>query len=89
MLARLNPMEPKHVVRRARLRQRVPKTQPRAIPDRLWDELFDAMRNDRDRALLMSYVSSAARASELLGIGSDDIEWGGLRIWVLQGQPSP
>ncbi|WP_228000754.1 tyrosine-type recombinase/integrase [Nocardia australiensis] len=82
-LAHLNPLAPKPIVRRARLRQRVPKAQPRSIPDALWDELFDAMRNDRDRALLMFYVSSAARASELLGVGMDDVDWGGLRVWVI------
>lgn len=70
-------------MRRARLRQRVPQATPRSIPDSLWDELFDAMRNDRDRSLLLFYVSSAARASELLGIGAHDIDWGGMRIWVV------
>ncbi|WP_280270420.1 tyrosine-type recombinase/integrase [Nocardia wallacei] len=81
--AHLSPWEPKPVVRRARLRQKVPVTQPRSIPDRLWDELFDAMRTDRDRALLLFYVSSAARASELLGVELPDVDWGGLRIWVV------
>lgn len=81
-LGHLNPLETRPVMRRARLRQRVPKTQPRSIPDQLWDELFATMRYDRDRALLLFYVSSAARASELLGIGTEDIDWGGLRIWV-------
>ncbi|WP_280332250.1 tyrosine-type recombinase/integrase [Nocardia wallacei] len=77
-----SPLEPKPVVRRGRYRQGVPSTQPRSIPDRLWDELFDAMRSDRDRALLLFYVSSAARASELLGVTPEDIDWGGQRIWV-------
>ena len=45
--------------------------------------MFDALQNDRDRALLMFYVSSAARASELLGVGMDDVDWGGLRVWVI------
>jgi integrase len=70
VLAHRSPLEPVPVVRRARLRQRV--TQPRAIPDALWDELFAAMGCDRDRALLESYVSSGARASELLGVTLDD-----------------
>ncbi|MEU4418577.1 tyrosine-type recombinase/integrase [Nocardia salmonicida] len=82
-LRHLSPLEPKPVVRRARLRQRIPQAAPRSIPDSLWDELFDAMRNDRDRSLLLFYVSSAARASELLGIGAHDIDWGGMRIWVV------
>jgi hypothetical protein len=37
---------------------------PRAIPDRLWDERFDAMACERDRALLKFFVSSGARAAE-------------------------
>ncbi|MET9490004.1 site-specific integrase [Nocardia sp. NPDC006630] len=78
-----SPLDPKPSVRRARLRQKVSKTQPRSIPDRLWDELFDAMHTDRDRALLLFYVSSGARASELLGIELTDLDWGGLRIWVV------
>ncbi|MBF6102379.1 site-specific integrase [Nocardia cyriacigeorgica] len=82
-LMHLSPLEPKPTVRRARLRQRVPSTQPRSIPDQLWDELFAVMRNDRDRALLLFYVSSAARASELLAITLDDVDWNGLRIWVI------
>ncbi|WP_198165592.1 tyrosine-type recombinase/integrase [Nocardia fusca] len=82
-LRHLSPAEPKPVVRRARLRQKVPTAAPRSIPDDRWEELFDAMRNDRDRALLLFYVSSAARASELLGIGLHDIDWAGMRIWVI------
>ena len=83
VLTHLGPVDqPQPLERRARLRQRVPQRQPRSIPDRLWEELFDAMRNDRDRALLLFYVSSGARASELLAITIEDVDWGGLRIWV-------
>lgn len=83
ILNHLGPVDqPQPLERRARLRQRVPQRQPRSIPERLWEELFDAMRNDRDRALLLFYVSSGARASELLAITIEDVDWGGLRIWV-------
>ena len=41
------------------------------------------MRCDRDRALLAFYVSSGARASELLGLGMDDIDWAGKKIYVI------
>src|SRR6266568_2438474 len=68
VLAHRSPLEPVPVVRRARLRQRVPQQAPRSIPDALWDELLAAMGSDRDRALLEFYVSSGARASELLGV---------------------
>lgn len=55
--------------------QRVPEAAPKAIPDPLWDELFAVMSCDRDRALISMYVSSAARATELLGIKIDDVDW--------------
>jgi len=83
VLAHRSPLEPVPVVHRARLRQRVPKQAPRAIPDGLWDELFAAMGCDRDRALLESYVSSGARASELLGVTLEDIDWAGQLFYVV------
>jgi len=82
-LSHRSPLEPLPTVRRSRLRQRVPKQLPRAMPDRLWDELFAAMGCDRDRALLSMYVSSGARASELLGIGLTDVDWGGQLVHVV------
>ena len=68
---------------RARLRQRPAERQPRSIPDAMWDELFDSMTCDRDRALLACYVSSGARASELLGVTVDRVDWAGQRLWVM------
>ncbi|MEU9368337.1 hypothetical protein AB0D71_27415 [Streptomyces avermitilis] len=65
-LGHRSPLEPTPVVGRARLRRRVPDRPPRSIPDRLWDELFTAMNCGRDRALLEIYVSSGARAEELV-----------------------
>ena len=49
----------------------------------LWDELLAAMGCDRDRALLEFYVSSGARASELLGVTLEDVDWGGQLIYVV------
>lgn len=82
-LAHRSPLEPRAVVGRARLRQKVSDRPPRSIPDRLWDELFDRMGCERDRALLEFYVSSGARAVELLGVGVNDIDWAGQRIYVI------
>ncbi|MEK8146184.1 site-specific integrase [Streptomyces sp. M10(2022)] len=92
-LGHRSPLEPTPVVGRARLRQRVPDRSPRSIPDRLWDELFTAMNCDRDRALLEIFVSSGARAKELLGVTVGDINWSGQRIYVISkgtrpGKPS-
>ena len=83
VLAHRSPLEPVPVLRRARLRQKVPQRAPRAIPDALWDELFALMGCDRDRALLEFYVSSGARASELLGLTLEDIDWGGQVVYVV------
>ncbi|MFF3216957.1 tyrosine-type recombinase/integrase [Streptomyces sp. NPDC002886] len=82
-LAHRSPLEPTPVFRRGRLRQKVPVQAPRSIPDHLWDELFAGMGCDRDRALLEFYVSSGARASELLGVGLDDVDWSGQLIYVI------
>jgi hypothetical protein len=43
VLAHCSPLEPTPMLRRARLRQRVPAAAPKAIPDSLWDELFRVM----------------------------------------------
>ncbi|EEP75300.1 phage integrase [Micromonospora sp. ATCC 39149] len=53
---------------RARLRQRITDQPPRSIPDAMWDELFDAMLSDRDRALLEFFVSSGAALLGYLNI---------------------
>jgi integrase len=82
-LAHRSPMETMPVFRRARLRQRVPATEPRAIPDAMWDEFFAALSHDRDRAAVLLYVSSGARASELLGVTPADIDWSGQIVHVI------
>ncbi|MFC4506735.1 MULTISPECIES: tyrosine-type recombinase/integrase [Streptomyces] len=82
-LSHRSPLETKPTVRRGRLRQKVPQQAPRAVPDRLWDELFAAMRCNRDRALLEIYVSSGARASELLGALAEDVGWAEQLIYVI------
>jgi integrase len=78
-----SPIEPEPVFRRARYRQKQPVQAPRSIPDHLWGELFDSMGCDRDRALLSAYVSSGARASELLGARAEDLDWARQRVWVV------
>ncbi|MFD7621476.1 tyrosine-type recombinase/integrase [Streptomyces sp. NPDC059802] len=74
-LAHRSPTEAVPAFRRSRLRQRVPATEPRAIPDTMWDKFFAAMNHDRDRAAVLLYVSSGARASELLGVTPADVDW--------------
>jgi integrase len=82
-LARVPPIERRWPHRRSRLRPKVPVRQPRAIPDPQWSELFSQLRCNRDRALLACYVSSGARASELLGLRLPDVDWQGGKLWVV------
>ncbi|MFG2732165.1 tyrosine-type recombinase/integrase [Streptomyces canus] len=49
-----------------RYRPSVPIRLPRRIPDGHFNDLFAALRHNRDRALLAFWVSNGARASELL-----------------------
>lgn len=83
LLGHHSPLEPHQLAPRARLRQKIADGPPRSIPDQLWAELFGAMTCDRDRALLAFYVSSGARASELLGLRMEHVDWAGKRIWVV------
>jgi integrase len=83
VLAHRSPIAPVPRPARAPLRQKMPEAAPRAIPDALWDELFAAMTNNRDRSLLAFYVSSGARASELLGLRLEQVDWAGQRVWVV------
>lgn len=77
-----NPMQPFTPGPRAPFRQKMPERIPRHLPDRLFDELFATLRSDRDRALLAFYVSTGARASELLGVTVDRVNPGDQRIGV-------
>ncbi|WP_399139570.1 tyrosine-type recombinase/integrase [Streptomyces sp. NBUA17] len=61
-----NPMEPFSNERQGRYRPTVPKRIPRRIPDEKFNELFAALKYNRDRALLAHWVSTGARADELL-----------------------
>ena len=77
-----NPMQPAERHRRAPLRQKAPSRKPKGLPDHLFDRLFAAMVCDRDRALLAFYVSTGARASELLGVSVDRVDVGRQLIGV-------
>ena len=71
-----NPLEPFQAEGRIRYNPKVPKRRPRALPDDRWNELFAALRSNRDRAILALGISNAARASELLGVRGVDLDWG-------------
>jgi hypothetical protein len=61
------PMDPPRNERVGRYRPKVPARAPRCIPDELFNELFAGLASHRDRALVAFWVSTGARASELLG----------------------
>ncbi|MEZ0095257.1 tyrosine-type recombinase/integrase [Streptacidiphilus sp. EB129] len=61
-----NPMEPYRAERSGRYRPRVPNRIPRSVPDSEFNEIFAGLPSHRDRALVAFYVSTGARASELL-----------------------
>ncbi len=64
--AQHNPMDEWRPERTGRYRPVVPKRIPRAIPDDWFNRLFAALGSDRDRALVAFWISTGARASELL-----------------------
>jgi site-specific recombinase XerD len=67
-----NPMDEWRPERTGRYRPTVPKRIPRAIPDGWFDKLFASLPSDRDRALVAFWISTGARASELLGMRQCD-----------------
>ena len=63
-----NPMEPSRNERSGRYRPVLAKRVPRAIYDEEFNEIFALLPSHRDRALVAFYVSTGARASELLSV---------------------
>jgi site-specific recombinase XerD len=61
-----NPVEPFGSERSGLYRPRVPGRIPRSVPDSEFNEIFARLPSHRDRALVAFYVSTGARASELL-----------------------
>ncbi|WP_222432366.1 tyrosine-type recombinase/integrase [Leekyejoonella antrihumi] len=77
-----NPMSPFKPERSGRFRPKVVVRVPRQIPDEKFDELFAQLRSHRDRALVAFWVSTGARASELLGATVGDVDPGQQLITV-------
>ncbi|MCB5906925.1 hypothetical protein [Streptomyces pinistramenti] len=74
-----NPMTTFKPHRRAPLRQRRPRRTPRNTPDRLFDRVFAALRSNRDRAMLAFFISTGARASELVGVTNERLSASSVR----------
>ena len=82
--AHRNPMEPYRNERTGLYRPRVPKRIPRSIPDEGFNEIFARLRSHRDRALVAFYVSTGARASELLSVVQSGVDPGRQLIAVVR-----
>ena len=79
-----NPMDPFTGQRSGRYRPKVVTRAPRCIPDERFDELFAQLGSHRDRALVALWVSTGARASELLGATVADVDPGQQLITVMR-----
>ena len=67
-----------------RYRSKVVTRAPRCIPDDRFEELFAGLGSHRDRALVAFWVSTGARASELLGVTVGDADPGQQLISVVR-----
>ena len=79
-----NPMDPYPPQRSGLYRPRLVEQAPRHIPDERFNELFAALSCHRDRALVAFWVSTGARASELLGVNRNDADPGQQLIGVIR-----
>jgi integrase len=79
-----NPMEPFRRERSGLYRPVVPSRIPRDIPDEEFNEIFAALGSHRDRALVAFYVSTGARASELLSATRGGVDPGRQLITVVR-----
>ncbi len=79
-----NPMDPFAAERAGLFRPRPQRRFPRHIPDEKFNELFAVLGSDRDRALVAFWISTGARASELLGVLGSCIDTGQQLITVVR-----
>ena len=81
-------VNPFPVVRRRQSRAgahpKLASRQPRCIPDDIFNELFANLGSHRDRALVAFWVSTGARASELLGALGGDVDVGQQLVTVIR-----
>jgi site-specific recombinase XerD len=82
--AHRNPMEPARNERSGLYRPTVATRIPRSIPDAEFNEIFARLGSHRDRALVAFYVSTGARASELLSVTRGGVDPGRQLITVVR-----
>ena len=79
-----DPMDPFRAERAGRYRPKTPRRIPRQIPDEKFGQLFARLGSHRDRALVAFWVSTGARAAELLGARRADADPGQQLIIVIR-----
>ncbi len=79
-----NPMEPHRNDRSGLYRPTVAARIPRDVPDAEFNEIFACLGSHRDRALVAFYVSTGARASELLSVTQGGVDPGRQLITVVR-----
>ncbi len=79
-----NPMEPFRNERVGLYRPRLAQRVPRCIPDEMFNRVFAELGSHRDRALVALWVSTAARAAELLGACCGDVDPGQQLVTVVR-----
>lgn len=79
-----NPMGPYRNKRAGLYRPKVPARVPRAVPDEQFNEIFTRLPSNRDRALVAFYVSTGARATELLSVTQGGVDPGRQLVTVVR-----
>jgi site-specific recombinase XerD len=79
-----NPVEPFRRERSGLYRPVVPSRIPRSVPDEEFNRIFAVLPSHRDRALVAFYVSTGARASELLSATQGGVDPGRQLITVVR-----
>ncbi|MGW4720838.1 tyrosine-type recombinase/integrase [Nocardia sp. NPDC004260] len=79
-----NPMELHRNEKAGLYRPRTPNRIPRSIPDEQFNEIFARLPSHRDRALVAFYVSTGARASELLSATQGGVDPGRQLVTVVR-----
>jgi integrase len=82
--AHRSPMDAPRSERTGLYRPKLVQRPPRCIPDEQFNELFARLGSHRDRALVAFWVSTGARASELLGATCGDLDVGSQLITVIR-----
>jgi site-specific recombinase XerD len=77
-------MDPHRNERIGLYRPTVPSRVPRSVPDEEFNEIFARLPSHRDRALVAFYVSTGARASELLSTTQGGVDPGRGLITVIR-----